>query len=276
MEQSPRKLSELRSDKIVAAGTIPAIINKRTYNKNKKQMNNCSNCNDELTGKYCSNCGQAVKVKRIDGHYIVHEIEHVLHFERGILYTIKELLIRPGQNIRNFLAENRTRLVKPIIFIIVTSLIYTLISHFFHLEDGYINFTEDKKTAMSSIFNWFQNHYGYANIIMGVFVAFWLKIFFRKYDYNFFELVILLCFVIGMEMLMYAVFTLLVGLTKLNLMPIAGFVGFAYCTWAIGQFFDKTKPISYVKAFASYALGMFTFGFSSVILGALIDLIIKH
>ncbi|TRX38678.1 DUF3667 domain-containing protein [Flavobacterium sp. ZT3R18] len=239
-------------------------------------MNNCSNCNDALTGKYCSNCGQPAKVKRIDGHYIVHEIEHILHFERGILFTIKELLIRPGQNISHFIAENRSRLVKPVIFIIVTSLIFTLISHFFHIEDGYIHIDGAKKTAIGSVFNWIQNHYGYANIIMGMFIAFWLKIFFRKYDYNFFELVILLCFVMGMGMLMYAVFTLLVGLTKLNLMPIAGFVGFAYCTWAIGQFFDKTKPISYVKAFASYVLGMLTFSFSAVILGTLIDLIIKH
>ncbi|PWA07679.1 DUF3667 domain-containing protein [Flavobacterium laiguense] len=239
-------------------------------------MNNCGNCNDELTGKYCSNCGQAVKVKRIDGDYIVHEIEHVLHFERGILYTIKELLIRPGQNIREFIAENRSRLVKPVIFIIVTSLIYTLINHFFHIEDGYVNFTDAKMPTTNSIFSWIQNHYGYANIIMGMFIAFWLKIFFKKYEYNFFELVILLCFVIGMEMLMVSVFALFEGLTKLSLMQIAGFVIFAYCTWAIGQFFDKTKPISYVKAFASYVLGMLTFSFSAIIIGVLIDLMIKH
>lgn len=239
-------------------------------------MNNCSNCNDELIGKYCSNCGQPAKVKRIDGHYVVHEIEHVLHFERGILFTIKELLIRPGQNIRDFIAENRTRLVKPIIFIIVSSLIFSLTSHFFHIEDGYLNFTEAKKTAIGSIFNWIQNHYGYANIIIGVFVVFWLKIFFRKYDYNFFELLILLCFVLGMEMLIFSVFLLFVGLTKLNLMQIGSFIGIAYCIWAIGHFFDKTKPINYVKAFASYVLGLLTFSFSAIILGTLIDLIIKH
>jgi hypothetical protein len=239
-------------------------------------MNNCTNCNDELIGKYCSNCGQPVKVKRIDGHYIVHEIEHILHFERGILYTIKELLIRPGQNIRNFIAENRSRLVKPIIFIIVTSLIYTIISHFFHIEDEYVNFTETKKTTTSSIFSWIQNHYGYANIIMGVFITFWLKIFFRKYDYNFFELLILLCFVMGMGMLIFSVFALFEGLTKLNLMQISGFIGIAYCVWAIAQFFDKTKPISYAKALASYLLGMLTFCFSAIVLGTLIDLIIKH
>lgn len=239
-------------------------------------MNNCSNCSNELTGKYCSNCGQPVLVKRIDSHYIVHEIEHILHFERGILYTIKELLMRPGQNIRQFISENRSRLVKPIIFVIVTSLIYTLINHYFHIEDGYVNFTTTEKTTTSSIFTWIQNHYGYANIMMGVFIAFWLKLFFKKYNYNFFEILILLCFVIGMGMLVFSVFSLLEGLTHLGLMQIAGITGIAYCTWAIGQFFDKTKPVNYLKAFVAYLLGMITFNLLVVILGTLIDLAIKH
>jgi len=239
-------------------------------------MNNCSNCNDELTGKYCSNCGQAVSVKRIDGHYIIHEIEHVLHFERGILYTIRELLTKPGKSVREFIAENRGRLVKPIIFIIVTSLLYTIINHFFHLEDGYVNFTGASHTATGSIFSWIQNHYGYSNIIMGVFIAFWLKLFFRKYDYNFFEILILLCFTMGMGMLIFSVFAFFEGVTHLSLMQIAGAVGIIYCSWAIGQFFDKKKAVSYLKAFASYLLGMITFSVSAFILGALIDLIIQH
>ena len=86
---------------------------------------NCKNCKKETSENFCSNCGQPTSLKRIDGHYIIHEIEHVLHFERGILYTVKELLINPGQTIRNYILENRSRLVKPVIFIIVASLIYT-------------------------------------------------------------------------------------------------------------------------------------------------------
>jgi predicted regulator of amino acid metabolism with ACT domain len=92
---------------------------------------NCKNCNTEINSKFCPDCGQPTNLKRIDGHYVMHEIEHVLHFERGILYTVRELITKPGQNIRNYLSENRSRLVKPVIFIIVTSLIYTIISHFF-------------------------------------------------------------------------------------------------------------------------------------------------
>jgi len=237
---------------------------------------NCKNCNNEVTQNYCPKCGQPASLKRIDGHYILHEIEHILHFERGILYTIRELITNPGQNIRNYLLENRTRLVKPIIFIIVTSLIYSLVNHFFHIEDGYVKFGESTKSTTGAIFKWVQDHYGYSNIIMGIFIAIWTKIFFRKYGYNFFEILILLCFLMGIAMLIYALFALFQGLTKIDLMQIAGILGIAYCSWAIGHFFDKKKPINFLKAFASYMLGMITSVLFALLLGAFIDLIIKN
>lgn len=229
-----------------------------------------------MNEEFCSNCKQNIKPKRIDGHYILHEIEHVLHFDRGILYTIRELLIRPGENIRNFISENRSRLVKPVLFIIVTSLIYTIISHFFHIEEGYIKIDAAKGMQLNTINHWVQSHYGYSNIIMGGFIAFWLKIFFKKYDYNFFEILILLCFILGMEMLMFSVFAIFEGVTKYPLMQIAAVIVFVYFSWAVGQFFDKSRIASYFKALVSYILGMITFGISIVILGALMDLIIHH
>ncbi len=236
---------------------------------------NCNNCNIQVPLNYCSNCGQAKSLKRIDGKYIIHEIEHVLHFERGILYTIRELLIKPGENVRHFITDNRTRLVKPIIFVIVTSLIYSLVNHFFHIEDGYVKFDGNTKSTTGLIFKWVQEHYGYANIMMGVFIAMWAKVFFKKYNYNFFEILILLCFVMGMSMLIFAFFALFQSLIKIDLMQIAGIIGVGYCSWAIGQFFDKKKPLNYLKGFASYVLGMLTSVIFAIAVGLLIDNLIK-
>lgn len=237
---------------------------------------NCKNCNAEVNSKFCPNCGQPTSLKRINGHYIIHEIEHILHFERGILYTIRELVTNPGQNIRNYLSENRSRLVKPIIFIIITSLIYSLITNFFHIEDEYVKFEGGELQTPVKIFKWIQGHYGYANIIMGIFITLWIKLFFRKYHYNIFEILILLCFIMGVAMLIFSIFSLLQGLTKINLMNIGGIVGIGYCSWAIGHFFGKDKILNYFKAFFAYILGMATFAFTAIFLGILIDYITKH
>lgn len=239
-------------------------------------MINCLNCNQEITGNYCANCGQATKLKRIDAHYVQHEIVHVLHFEKGIFYTVKELLLRPGKTVQDFILHNRNRLVKPIIFIIISSLVYTLISHFFHVEDGYFKIDSNDKSATVAISRWVQGHYGYANIMMGIFIAFWLKLFFRKSNYNFFEILILLCFVMGIGMLIYSFFALLEGLTKLPILKFTSPIGFIYCFWAIGQFFDRKKISSYLKSIIAYLLGMLTFTCLTLLTGFIVDSIFKH
>ena len=236
---------------------------------------NCKNCNTEINQNYCPNCGEPAKLKKIDGKYILSEIGSVLNFDKGILFTIRELLLRPGQSVRKFVLNDRNRLVKPVIFIIITSLIYSLITHFFQIEDGYVNFEETKQSATGHIFKWVQDHYGYANIIMGICIAFWTKLFFRKYNYNFFEILILLCFVMGMGMLIYSIFALFQSITDFDVMQIGGIVGFLYSAWAMGQFFDKSKFSNYVKAFFSYSLGFVTFTVTAILIGTLINLIIK-
>lgn len=239
-------------------------------------MTNCKQCQTEITQNFCPNCGQAAQLKRIDSHYLIHEIEHVLHFERGILYTVKELLTNPGQNIKKYLTENRSRLIKPIIFIIVTSLIYSICNGIFHFEDGYINYVDKNKSATSIIFKWIQGHYGYANIIMGIFIALWVKLFFKKFKYNIFEILILLCFVMGIGMLIFSILGIIQGLTHTNIMQVTGIAGISYTTWAIGQFFDKSKASSYVKAFFAYILGMLTFALVAIAIGMIIELMTKH
>ena len=239
-------------------------------------MTNCKNCNTEVALNFCPNCGLPPQLKRIDGHYIAHEIEHVLHFERGILYTIRELITSPGENVRHYISDNRSRLVKPIIFIIITSLIYSLAAHFFHVEDGYVNAQGLEKSSVSKLFKWIQDHYGYGNILMGVFIAFWTKLFFKKSGYNFFEILILLCFVMGLAMLLFTVIVILQGIFHIQLTQIGGMLGLAYCAWAVGQFFNKKKVASYLKALAAYILGMITFMIVVVSIGLIIDLIIKH
>jgi len=236
----------------------------------------CRNCNSEVSHNYCAQCGHPLQLKRIDSHYIIHEIEHVLHFERGILYTIRELITNPGRNLRNYLLENRSRLVKPVIFIVITSLVYSICSHLFHFEDAYLSYRDEHQSATHAIFKWVQGHYGYANILMGVFIALWTKLFFKKYSYNLFEILIVLCFVMGMAMLIFSVFGTIGGITHLPLMPVAGMAGIVYITWAIGQFYDKGRAGSYLKAFFAYILGTLSFSLTAVAIGILTDIILKQ
>ena len=239
---------------------------------------NCKSCGVEINQNYCPNCGHPKKLNRINGKYVLSEIGSVLNFDKGILFTIRELLLRPGQSIKKFILDDRNRLVKPIAFIIISSLIYTLFQQLLHFEDGYINYSiGDEKSAMLSIFDWISNNYGYTNILMAFFIAFWIKIFFRKYNYNFFEILILLFFLMGIGMLAFAFFGILSSIADIDFLDSGGaMIVIIYISWGIGQFFDKKKIINYLKGFLSYLFGMISFTFIALAIGFLIDFLIKN
>lgn len=216
--------------------------------------------------------GKPAELPRINSGYIKQELENVLLLEKGLLLTIREVLLRPGKSVQEFLHRDRTRLAKPIYFVIITSLIYTLANHYLGFEDGYIDSGGLEGSVLGVIFSWMQNNYGFANLILGVFIALWIKVFFRKFNYNFFEIMILLFYIIGVGMLILALFGVAESLTQIRFTQIGAFLIFGYTAWSIGQFFDK-KASSYVKAFFAYLIGYITFMILVFIIGISIDLL---
>lgn len=61
--------------------------------------------------KFCSNCGQKTDTHRINfKHFIFHDILHgIWHFEKGILFTIKEAFTRPGQAAADYISGKRIK-----------------------------------------------------------------------------------------------------------------------------------------------------------------------
>jgi len=214
----------------------------------------------------CTQCGKPTQLQRINSSYIKQEVGNVLLLEKGLFYTIRELFIRPGKSIREFIFEDRSKLVKPVYFLIVTSLIYTLANHFLKFEDGYISGGDFDGSTIGVIINWLQNNYGAANLILSIFIALWLKLFFRRHDYNFFEILILLCYVMGAAMLIFAMFGIIEGLTSVKVMQMGAIIVFIYITWALGKFYHQ-RFSGYLKAFFVYLLGYVSFLTTAVFVG---------
>ena len=237
-------------------------------------MNNCKNCNRVLTGDFCSSCGFPNTLKRIDKKYIAHEISSVINFDRGLFYTVKELFIRPGDTVREFILEDRKKLVKPILFLIICSIIYNISQQFFSFEVGYLKFDIENPNdfVIGKMYNWLSDNYGYANILIAILITVWTKIFFKKQNYNYYEIYVLLCFVLGNSILFYTLLGIIESIFDYPLLQFGFFFGIIYCTWAIGQFYDLKKKWSYLKGFFSYILGML----SSLIIFILIAMAIQE
>ena len=158
----------------------------------------------------------------------------------------------------------------------MTSLLYTLTSNYFHIEEELINFEVVGKSAVGSILQWMQANYGDASILTGIFIAIWLKVFFKKYKYNFYELLIMLCFVQGISMLIFTIFAFLEGVSNFKLLSFAGILGVIYMTWAIGNFFEGRKFWNYAKALLSFFLATMTLYAIIILIGIAIGILTKR
>lgn len=74
-------------------------------------QNYCLNCNSNIDNKFCPSCGQKTDTHRIVmTHFIMHDLLHgVWHLEKGILFTLKETIVRPGQAALDYISGKRIR-----------------------------------------------------------------------------------------------------------------------------------------------------------------------
>lgn len=72
---------------------------------------NCLNCSAPLTGNFCNNCGQRSTTHRLSiVHFFAHDFLHgFFHVDKGILYTLREIFIRPGKTALDYISGKRIR-----------------------------------------------------------------------------------------------------------------------------------------------------------------------
>lgn len=98
------------------------------------QVNNCLNCGNTFEGNYCPKCGQSIHTHRIDWHYLLHDLQHFLHLDNSLFYTAKQLLIRPGEAIRDFINGKRVPYFGPLATLLTIAGIYILIYHLGNID----------------------------------------------------------------------------------------------------------------------------------------------
>lgn len=208
----------------------------------------CKNCNNHFEGNFCNNCGQAADTHKLTLHFIWHDLQHGLfHFDNGIFYTIKKLLIKPGHAIKEFIDGKRVRHFKPATFVIVLATLYGLLYHYF-IGSMYdvkpINTQENVVSAYGKVTSWIIDHFAYSSliIILNTTVASYLV--FKKQGYNFAEHLVLNIFYRGLVILINLI--LLPVLYKygrserfINYIFITQIIDLVLMYWCYAQFFNK-------------------------------------
>jgi len=99
----------------------------------------CKNCHAELSeiSKFCNSCGAKVVTKRITAKNLLSDIfQNAFGWDNKYFSTIRSLIIRPGELLREYLGGTRKKYVNPFTFLVIgmTLAVFTFNS----FEDRYI------------------------------------------------------------------------------------------------------------------------------------------
>lgn len=217
-------------------------------------MNTCLNCQQEnqASYKFCPSCGQKSSVHRINTSFLFHEVVHAFtHADSGIFYLVKELAMKPGEVIKEYVAGARKKYYNPFNFFLITVAISAFLSAYFHLFDININSPNPVSAMTTRMVNW-------------IFIAsvpiqsFFTWLFFRKKKYNFAENIIFHCFLGGFRFIFFLlIFTIFVSLFRQQYYYVLGVYLLLYMifvVWAAKQFFEENIWFTILKVTAAFLL----------------------
>ncbi|MEO0874949.1 MAG: DUF3667 domain-containing protein [Bacteroidota bacterium] len=215
---------------------------------------------------------QVPNLQRIDRRYFTQQLQQIVSIDRGLLYTTKEFFVRPGKAIQEFLYENREKHVQPIVFLIFTSVVFSFLSYALDIQYNYFNISKMEGLRdhidTGDFGKWLNSNVAYTNLLIGVFIALWIKVFAR--NYNIYEIIVALCFILGVATLILALAFVLGAITKSAYVVLSVMlIFFAYPIWAIGQFFGKEDWKSYFKALFVVILGYTSYVFTFILIAYL-------
>lgn len=111
----------------------------RTRSRSIQNSDYCANCGRPIDGpeqNFCPVCGQRTPVHRINWHFLGHELQHgIFHVDGGIIYSLRQLLTRPGHTIREYIRGRRVPHFKPVLMIMILGAVVTVLSKYL-LESG--------------------------------------------------------------------------------------------------------------------------------------------
>jgi len=89
---------------------------------------NCLNCNTEVQGRYCHNCGQEnIETKETVWHLVSHFFRDITHFDGKFFSTLKYLFARPGFISKEYMIGRRASYVNPVRMYVFTSAFFFLV-----------------------------------------------------------------------------------------------------------------------------------------------------
>ncbi|WP_086597258.1 DUF3667 domain-containing protein [Hymenobacter crusticola] len=210
----------------------------------------CLNCSTLVPDRFCGHCGQdAHHTHRLTMGHMLHEIPHsIWHVDKGILYSIWNILIRPGSTIRSYLAGQRKYHFPPLSLLLLVTGSYAFISAVLHIDmlpprDPAI--PEAVWQAQKSSVAFVAKYMSWVYVGLVPVIAAVARLFLRRGGYNYAECLVIAAFITAvcnaLTLFSLPVSYLYSGtsyITKVG--ALMSLVSFGYATWAYSAMLAHT------------------------------------
>ena len=95
-------------------GAVLAAAVEKPAGKAGEHSHHCDDCGADVSGRFCSNCGQPAHTHRTLLHLGEEILHGVMHFDSRIWRTLPLLVVNPGRLTREWVLGKRTRYVSPL------------------------------------------------------------------------------------------------------------------------------------------------------------------
>ena len=225
----------------------------------------CINCQTEYMGTYCYNCGQK-QVSRLTFKRLFGEIQtFAIGFDSRFIRTVKDLMIRPGFVVKEYIRGNRVRYMSPVgyyILIITASLLmfplfgYDLMEYSAEMSRSWgIETPTEQQEQIHYLLSLFMINIKFFIFLLIPFSAILLKLFFRKSEFNIIENSVFSFYVMAQGSLFGMINLPLQRYLNFQAFYLVFIISIAYFVWVVVAVYKRKSVIkSVLKGIFVYLL----------------------
>jgi hypothetical protein len=178
-----------------------------------KSILECKNCSQPVQDKYCSSCGQKFGLKRFKLTNLHEEFLHgFFHIHHGFFFTARELFIRPGVSIRNYIDGKRVDYFNPFTYMVLISILGGIVFAY----SGSIEHARENYMASIETIAFTRDHPSYRMLTVIPVYAILCFLIFRSSKYNLAEHFIISTFLVSQGIILFCVWFIYADFVDLN------------------------------------------------------------
>lgn len=143
------------------------------YKLNSDQVHHCNNCDYDFTGNFCPVCSQKADMGRIGWRSVRQGVMDIWGLgTRSLLFSIWQLLLRPGHIIAEYIEGKRQVSFPPVKMLFIVAVIFSMIFYWFFPDVLGISLeveaTKEQQEILGDFDRWSKTNYSWYALVMAM------------------------------------------------------------------------------------------------------------